>query len=174
EAQQWLSTQPDEELTELATQHGLSHAELVSPKAAAAWLHPATDEHAKHKIQKLAQQHYEEQIAAGTVTVLTPSEVPEGCWEATPAELLAAQSTFTLAYTETSASKTADADSFAMVVDAETKIATAHCPQAPHEAQEAASAASIGVDKLAHLQSDAAIAWVKEQQHNGAIPDDAL
>lgn len=125
----WLDGKSKDELDEMAAAAGFPHPEMVSHKALSGWLDPSypTDADYKAKIAAKSMERYNAAVAAGQIVPPPVAELPEGHWKATPAEVLETQSAF-LAAADSHGNSTSPEDLQALI-DAENKLATAHCPE---------------------------------------------
>lgn len=126
----WLDGKSKAELDEMAAAAEFPHPEMVSHKALSGWLDPSypADADYKAKIAAKSVERYNHAVAAGQVVPPPVLGVPEGHWKATPAEVLESQSAF-LAAADNHGNSTNSAEALHALIDAENKLATAHCPE---------------------------------------------
>lgn len=162
------------QLQEIAAHQGFPCPELVGLSRSS--VHPlvhvldpayAADAPSKLKIAAVAEQRHQELLAGGTVGGLTLADLhpapaapaaPQGTWEASPSQVLAASARVTTATLACQGipKGTFDGAQLAELVEAENQLATAWCPQlADGDLQAARAAASSQVDGvLAGLTSN--------------------
>ncbi|WP_102144363.1 hypothetical protein [Mycobacterium hubeiense] len=170
----WLDGKSKQELDDLASAQGFPHPEIVSKHALTAWLDPSypSDAEYKAKIAAKSVERYNAAVAAGKIVPApTIPELPEGHWKATPAEVLDAQSAF-MAAAQAHGDHGGTADSLQGLIDAENKLATAHCP----ELGESLAASQAQAKELVDAKIEkgyAANHLVNHAIQNGALPEDA-
>ena len=133
----------------LATTAGFEHAETMSPKALAHWLHPDTDPAIKTALQTKADERHVDatfvDLTAGVDDLATSEddEVPFGLWKATPAEVLAAHTAFLEAYAQY---KPTDASTVEPLIEAENHLALAYCPEISEQLAASVESARVTID----------------------------
>lgn len=159
----WLDQVPPDELNGLAAATGFEHPGLVGlgdgPSPLVHWLDPAYPAGipSKAKIQAKALDRHAALCAGETVGGLTlatynPSGAPPdggggGEWAATPADVVAAQSTLASRLVELKAAGVADqAQAVAELIGAENHLATASCPELGDHLTTAKAAGRSSVD----------------------------
>lgn len=153
-SKEWLAGKSKEELDALAIEAGLQHPEMVSHKALAFWLDPSYPNaiEQKAKVAAAAVARYDEAVADGKI--IPKPELPEGAWLATAEEAGQAYSDV-LAAAEKVASEhgVPQANALLELVNAENKLATAHCPELSLDAPKA-EIKKIVTDKLGSADGD--------------------
>ena len=159
----WLDQVPPDELSALAAAKGFEHPDLVGlgdgPSPLVHWLDPAypSDIPSKAKIQAKALERHADLCAGETVGGLTlstytatgppPPNGGGGEWVATPADIVAAQSTLASRLVELKAAGPADqAQAVAELITAENHLATASCPELGDQLTTAKAAGRSSVD----------------------------
>ncbi|HEV8116633.1 MAG TPA: hypothetical protein VGP53_10380, partial [Acidimicrobiales bacterium] len=160
----WLDQVPPEELSALAAANGFEHPGLVGlgdgPSPLVHWLDPAypADIPSKTKIQAKALERHAALCAGETVGGLTlatynpTGPTPAGGggggeWAATPADVVAAQSTLASRLVELKVAGPADqAQAVAELITAENHLATASCPELGDHLTTAKAAGRSSVD----------------------------
>lgn len=176
----WLDGKEKSELEQLALAEGFPHPQMVSAGALKAWLDPSypADAEYKAKIAAKSIERYNAAVAAGTIVPLTPPELPEGHWKATPAEVLEAQSAFVALADQIPKSgpwwwNDAAATKLEELVAAESKLATAYCPEFGETLAASKAQAKDMVDARVAASHHAGVKLVKNAISSGQLDEHA-
>lgn len=168
-AKTWLHDLSDAELVSLAAGAGFAHPTLVGLSGGASqplehWLDPSypPDIASKAKIAAKADERYDALKAGESINGLTLADVdaaeahlpthlppgPSGSWQATPADVVAAQSSLTDAVTTLAQAQTTAErrEALGQVIAAENTLATATCPPLSETLIAAQGSAKAAVD----------------------------
>lgn len=175
----WLDGKEKSELEQLALAEGFPHPQMVSAGALKAWLDPSypADAEYKAKIAAKSIERYNAAVAAGTIVPLTPPELPEGHWKATPAEVLEAQSAFVALADQVPKSgpwwNDAAVTKLEELVAAENKLATAYCPEFGDTLAASKAQAKDMVDARIAVSHIAGVKLVKNAISSGQLDEHA-
>lgn len=177
----WLDGKSKAELEQMAAEAGFPHPQMVSEHALKAWLDPSypPDAEYKAKIAAKSVERYNAAVAAGEIVPPIVQQLPEGSWAATPAEVLEAQSAFWAAAGKVEPKQTwqaaqpAGIADFKAMIDAENKLATAHCPELGESLAAAQAQAKQLVDDRSASHNFVGKAVVNDLVASGELPADA-
>lgn len=168
----WLAGKSKEELDALAAEAGFPHPEMVSHKALSFWLDPSYPNaiEQKAKIASAAVARYDQAVADGKI--IPKPELPEGAWLATAEEAGQAYSDVLAAADKvTSEHGVPQAKALLEMVNAENKLATAHCPELSLDAPKA-EIKKIVTEKLGNADEDVKNFAIRSLIKDGAdLPD---
>lgn len=178
-SQGWLNGKTKAELDEIAAAQGFPHPEMVSDHALKAWLDPSYPADSEYKVKIAAKsiERYNDAVAAGKIVPKVADELPEGCWKATPAEVLDAQAAFLAAAENVPKStpglSTDKAEKLEQLIAAENKLATAHCPELGDSLEASKAQAKQLVDERIATSYHTGDTLVKNAIASGQLPEHA-
>lgn len=177
----WLDGKSKAELEQMAAEAGFPHPQMVSEHALKAWLDPSYSPDAEYKAKIAAKsvERYNAAVAAGEIVPPIAQQLPEGSWSATPAEVLEAQSAFWAAAGKVQpkaswqGAQPAGIADFKAMIDAENKLATAHCPELGESLAAAQAQAKQLVDDRSASHNFVGKALVHDMVASGELPENA-